>query len=129
MTTKTDERRAEAIRELRKMLKVGDTVYTQLVSVSRSGMSRKIAVKIARGGQIIDITHYAALATSYTIDRDAWALKVGGAGMDMGYHVVYSLGRAMWPKGHRCTTRKEVALDMLDQELAHIRATLPENGA
>ena len=26
-------------------------------------------------------------------------LVIGGCGMDMGFHVVYNLGRAMWPDG------------------------------
>ena len=29
--------------------------------------------------------------------RDGSGVRVSGAGMDMGFHLVYSLGRAVWP--------------------------------
>lgn len=41
----------------------------------------------------------AAQAMDYAWDRDRQGLKVGGCGMDMGFHVVYSLGQTVWPKG------------------------------
>ena len=34
---------------------------------------------------------------------DRWGVVVGGVGMDMGFHLVYSLGRALYPEGVPCT--------------------------
>lgn len=41
----------------------------------------------------------AARAMDDTFDRDRQGIKIGGAGMDMGFALVYNLGRTMWPKG------------------------------
>lgn len=106
MSKKIDAERAEAIATLRKHLKVGDTVHTVLRHVSRSGMQRSISVIITTPEGPWDVTYLAARVLGYKVDQDRGGLKVRGAGMDMGFHVVYSLSRAMWPDGHRCTARK-----------------------
>lgn len=112
METKTiskAEAKRRAIEEcketLRKFVKPGDTVYTSLLSVSSSGMSRHITVHIPIIGQdewnkgeldIFNITGMVARVLGYRVnDRDG-ALVIGGCGMDMGHHVVYSLGRALF---------------------------------
>jgi len=41
----------------------------------------------------------AAHATGYKYDPDRQGLRMGGAGMDMGFAAVYALGCALWPKG------------------------------
>ncbi|AFU86493.1 hypothetical protein D869_gp090 [Caulobacter phage CcrRogue] len=41
----------------------------------------------------------AAKAMGDTFDADRQGIKVGGCGMDMGFHLVYSLGRTLWPNG------------------------------
>ena len=48
-TKAAEAERAEAIAKLREWIKPGDTVYTVLDSVSRSGMSRHIRVLHAAG--------------------------------------------------------------------------------
>jgi hypothetical protein len=89
----------EAVMYLRKRIKPGDTVYTVIRKVSSSGMSRKMSLFIVKQGEIWDVTHYVAKATGATIDKKTGYLVVGGCGMDMAFHVVYSLGRALFPKG------------------------------
>ena len=106
MSKRTDAERAEAIATLRKHLKVGDTAYTVLRHVSRSGMSRSISVVIDGPDGPWDVTYLAARVLGYRIDHRHEGLKVGGCGMDMGFHVVYSLSSVLWPDGHRCTARK-----------------------
>ena len=44
----------------------------------------------------------AAKALGYTMDRDREGLRVSGCGMDMGFHVVYSLSRVLYPDGFEC---------------------------
>ena len=76
----------------------GDTVYTVLRSVSSSGMSRTISLKVAKGGQILDLTYYASVLLGWKLVEvnGSRALRVGGAGMDMGFHTVYSLARRLF---------------------------------
>lgn len=98
--------RETAIGRLREMLKPGDTVYTVLRNVSRSGMSRLIDFYIVEAGSTSEhrpfcITGWIAEALEYP-QGNGDALKVGGCGMDMGFAVVYNLGRALYPDGFKC---------------------------
>lgn len=94
----TTERDA-ALAELRTLLPVGTTVYTILRHVSRSGMRRHVSVKILTpdpAWPVRDITHRVATALGWKIARTgSVALVVDGAGMDMGFHVVYTLAQAL----------------------------------
>ena len=79
-------------------LSEGDTVYTVLRSVSSSGMSRKISLKVAKDGKILDLTYYASILLDWPLVEvnGSRALRVGGCGMDMGFHTVYSLSRVLF---------------------------------
>ena len=85
---------------LRKWLKPGDTVYTIVDHVSRSGMSRTIRVVLMKceDGQARDIhPNYAVSAVlGYPRAKRGDGFVVGGCGMDMGFHVVHSLGYALF---------------------------------
>ena len=86
---------------LLKHLTPGTKVYTMLRHVSRSGMMRIISPFI-----IIDNKPY---ELSWHIDRIGLfhrkypneGLTVYGCGMDMGFHVVYELGRVLYPEGFK----------------------------
>jgi hypothetical protein len=108
--SKRDAERAEARTELRALLKPGDTVYTVLRHVSRSGMYRRISAYIMRdaGPEYKGKDRY----YPYYLDRllilagigDAPrgrgdGVGVSGCGMDMGFHLVYNLGMFTWPNG------------------------------
>jgi hypothetical protein len=79
-------------------LKEGDTVYTVLRSVSSSGMSRTISLKVARDGKILDLTYYASVVLGWSLveKNGSRALRVGGCGMDMGFHTVYTLASVLF---------------------------------
>jgi len=94
------ERAKYCQRELRKLLKPGDEVYTILRHVSQSGMSRNIDTVIAKKGQIQNITNLVADACGSSKSK-AGSIKIGGCGMDMGFEIVYRLGCSLWPKGTR----------------------------
>lgn len=96
-----------AMTRLHDMLSMGDTVYTDLLHVSRSGMSRTIRPTIARDGEVVDLTWEVAQVTGLKIDRDRGGIKMGGCGMDMGFALVYSLSRAMFPNGHKCSSKRD----------------------
>lgn len=89
---------AEAQAQLREMLKPGDKVRTILRHVSKSGMSRSISVVI--DGE--DMTYLVARAMNERVDQKHGGIKTGGAGMDMGWHLVYNLTRYLWPDGYPC---------------------------
>lgn len=76
----------------------GDTIYTVLRSVSSSGMSRTISLKVARDGKILDLTYYASILLGWPLVEvhGSRALRVGGCGMDMGFHTVYTLSSVLF---------------------------------
>ena len=97
----------EAIQEFKKVVKAGDTVYTKLNHVSRSGMMRHITVMVIKKNEPHYLDHLATKILGWP--RVAWdkgeGIKVPGCGMDMGFHLVYSLSSAVWPNGVKCPGR------------------------
>jgi len=105
-TKEKSEQQKKAIAFLRKALKPGKTVYTIVRKVSSSGMSRQISTFITQKNSTIDITWYVAHALDYRRDPNNGALKVNGCGMDMGFHVVYNLGRKLYPNGFKLAKKQ-----------------------
>jgi len=77
-------------------------IYTSLVSVSRSGMTRNIKAYVVINGEIV---HLNALAKDFpdrfklrSGPRDSFVVK--GCGMDMGYHLVYNIGMVLHNDGY-----------------------------
>lgn len=93
--------------KLREMIKPGDAVYTILRRVSSSGMSRDISVVIVQGGSIRNLDALVSDACGIKEAESGPGLRIGGCGMDMGFHLVYSLGRALFPDGFGMTGRKD----------------------
>lgn len=95
-------------------LSKGSTVYAMTRKVSSSGMSRHISFFVIRDGynqahstdfsardfRITDISWHVANVLDYATDADTNALKVSGAGMDMQFHVVYSLATKLFGDGY-----------------------------
>lgn len=92
---------------LRELVPPGSTISTVLLSVSSSGMSRRIMPVVTVDGQPFDLSGLVARAGIAKRARSGDGLTVGGAGMDMGFHLVYSISRALYPDGHRCTGERE----------------------
>lgn len=95
--------RAQHIADLKKRIKPGDTVYTVLRHRSASGMRRHISLFIIgkRKGEkphILDIDYSAAIVMGDKVAKDG-GIIADGCGQDMGFALVYNLGRALWPKG------------------------------
>jgi hypothetical protein len=75
------------------------TAWTILKNVSSSGMSRDMKVCTSYEGRVVDITWYVAQASSVgqLKERNGQrVVRVGGCGMDMGFHLVYSLSLALY---------------------------------
>lgn len=93
-------------------LKPGDTVYTILRHAAKSGMMRRISLVVIKDNKPRQIDHIAAalgVANFKTVtrydsrgsgykDREE-GLVMSGCGMDMGFALVYELGRALHPDG------------------------------
>jgi hypothetical protein len=99
--------KADSARYLKSVLNPGDTVVTILRNCSRSGMSRRISLAIGKGSEVEDITWHAAQVMGESVKGRAGyvqdvGITVGGCGMDMGFHLVYNLGRILWPDGFVC---------------------------
>jgi hypothetical protein len=93
---------------LREWFPKGSTIYTILRHVSSSGMSRDISV--------LGLHHDEASGKTFHIHPNfvvskvmGWKLKtrngsdamrVGGCGMDMGYHLAHSLSYALYDDGY-----------------------------
>jgi hypothetical protein len=79
---------------LRAMFPAGSTVYTVMRHVSASGMSRRITVLHADGSVVRDVSHLVARAIGWKL-HDKGGIVVGGCGMDMGFHLAYTLSQAL----------------------------------
>jgi len=114
MTTATMTKKAQKAQEVQEakeellkwFVKEGDTVYTVLRSVSSSGMSRTMSLKVAKEGKILDLTYYASVVLGWPLVEvnGSRALRVGGAGMDMGFHTVYTLSSVLFREQFEGTT-------------------------
>lgn len=103
--TKADrEERENSLSILREALKPGDTVYTVLRHVSRSGMLREISVLIpaidpATGKpELREDTYSASRVLRWNVGKHG-GIRVDGCGMDMGFHLVYCLSYHLFPHG------------------------------
>ncbi len=96
--TKKQTEREEAIGRLREWLKPGDTVFCILRHRSASGMSRTIALVKMVDGDPQFLAFNAAVALGWRFDRQREGVKVGGCGMDMGFHLVYELASVLFPR-------------------------------
>lgn len=76
------------------------TIYTILRHVSQSGMSRRIDVYFIRKNKPVYLTWLCQKFDIGKIGHEP-GLVVGGCGMDMGFHVVYSLSHSLFPKGFK----------------------------
>lgn len=99
LTKAQQAERDEALAKLREMLPPGTEVYTILRHVSRSGMMRHISLVIIKDGELVDITWRASKALDWPMSKDH-AIKVGGCGMDMGFHLVHSLSYVVHGHGN-----------------------------
>jgi hypothetical protein len=87
---------------LREVFPPGATAYTVLRHVSASGMTRRISVVGMTPDGPWDVSPRVAALLDRRWDRDSGGIKVEGTGMDMGFEVVYSMSRRLYPEGFEC---------------------------
>lgn len=98
-----EERKAEAIKELRALLPAGSTVHLVLKNVSRSGMSRTIACYAltpgADGNNLTNVSWFVANACDLRFkDGYSGGVMITGCGMDMGLALVSALSYELYGK-------------------------------
>ena len=84
----------------------GTRVYVSVDSVSRSGMSRNMRVFVINDNQLINATYYVGKALGWTVKDNSYGqrvIKVDGCGMDMAFHLVYTLSRVLHGDGYALT--------------------------
>jgi len=96
------EDKNEIIRRLKQVFPVGSTAYTSLVDVTKSGMTRWIKViKIEE-----DRPFYYSYPINTLLDckqetrNGSQCVKVGGCGMDMGFHLIYTISSILHDDGY-----------------------------
>jgi len=102
MTTQKQRNHEEARATLLEYLAPGDTVYTVLRHVSKSGMSRSIDLYKMTGGGPLFLTYWTAKLLDEHVDQTNGGIKVGGCGMDMGFALVYKLSSVLFRDGFDC---------------------------
>jgi len=93
----------EAAEQLRNRFPKGATVYTILRHASASGMTRHIGVVSIEPGAPVTILHpnYAVSALlGSRVNKAGDGVIRGGAGMDVGFDLAYSLGQALYGDGY-----------------------------
>ena len=95
---KNEEYRADSVRFLKKYFPIGSEVTLSVAHVSRSGMRRTIKVMAYNKDrkEIVNVSQHVARVLGWKIDDDRNGVVVDGTGMDMGFHMVYSLGSTLY---------------------------------
>lgn len=102
-TASKQVKKQEALDRLKALIGKGETVYTVLRSVSKSGMSRRIDFYVIKEDKPIWITGSVAEVLGLRYSMDDWSKQKGagvsGCGMDMGFHCVHNLAIAVLCNG------------------------------
>jgi|TARA_A100000172_G_scaffold67001_1_gene46695 hypothetical protein len=88
----------EAIDTLKKYIKRGDTIYTTVTHVTRTGMTRDIKVRQIKRNRPLNWTYHVANALEYKQKNNG--VRIGGCGMDMGFALVYNLATVLYKDGN-----------------------------
>tara|TARA_B100000900_G_scaffold379445_1_gene364344 strand:+ start:359 stop:673 length:315 start_codon:yes stop_codon:yes gene_type:complete len=92
----------KAIEVLKNYVKEGDSLFTTLNHVSQSGMMRHISVIAIDDNKPINLTRFVSVALDWKEGKNktGGGVKVGGCGMDMGFHLIYTLSRFLFDDGY-----------------------------
>lgn len=104
----TKQERADAIERLHEILRPGDTIQVVLQHVSQSGMLRVINAYLIiprkykrRKVDILWLGRSIAAALDWPFDEKKEGVRVDGCGMDMGFHLIYSLAQVLFGDGYK----------------------------
>ena len=86
-------------RLLKEWFPKGSTAHTTVVHVARSGMSRHIKVFAISGERIQNVSYYVSKLLDWKLTKND-GVFVSGCGMDMGFHLIYTLSRVLYDDGY-----------------------------
>lgn len=75
-------------------------VWVRCDHVARSGMSRSIVPMLVVDGEPMIVSGRAAVVLGWPTSRAGSGVRVDGCGVDMGFHLVYTLSHLLY-EGHR----------------------------
>ena len=81
----------------------GSTVHLVIRQVSRSGMYRHISVHGIKNNTVYHYSFHVAKVLEWTYKDKTNAVGIGGCGMDMGFHLVYTLASVLYNDGYALT--------------------------
>jgi hypothetical protein len=95
---KDAEHRAEALARLRTVFPQGSWVTTTVKHVTKSGMGRTIMVLAydPETGRITNRSGDVARVLDWRFDNERYGVYVEGCGMDMAFHLTYTLARVLY---------------------------------
>ena len=106
MTKKEKQKeQLEALNYLKERIKKGDTLFTSVQKVSASGMSRHIKVLGIKDNSPLFWSWYVATALGYKYKEQTNAVSINGCGMDMGFHLIYTLSQKLFNDGYAIKQR------------------------
>ena len=92
--------------QLKKLFPKGSTAFTTVTKVAPSGMSRHIQVFKAYGVDEMRFpTYMIAAYLDMKYKAETQSIFVGGCGMDMGFHLIYTLSRKLYDDGYSINHR------------------------
>lgn len=89
----------ETMERLHAWLDDQKTIYTVLRHVAASGMGRDISLFIFKDGQPIILDY--SVSTLLDLKLKNGGIHVDGAGMDMGFYLIYRLCRSLYDDGYK----------------------------
>lgn len=104
----TLEEQTEALDYLKSTVKPSDTLYTVLKHVSQSGMTRHISVMRVTENKTIQCLDWYILRALDRREAKDGSVVVGGCGMDMGFHLIYTLSSVLFHDGFTCVGEGEL---------------------
>ena len=79
----------------------GSTVWLVIRQVSRSGMYRHISCHSIQNNEVRWLSFHVANVLGWTYKTKTNSVGVGGCGMDMGFHLVYTLSSILYKDGYK----------------------------
>lgn len=95
--TKKEEERQEAIQKLRNWINKDTGIVIVIKSISKSGMSRKM--EIYTRDLDLHLSYHVSKALDWRMKGDS--VLVSGCGMDMAFHLAYSLSHVLYSEEER----------------------------
>ena len=90
---------------LKKHFPKGSTVWLVIRQVSRSGMYRHISCHSIKDNKVNYLSFHVANVLKWTYKDKTMSVGVGGCGMDMGFHMVYTLASVLYGDGYALKER------------------------